>query len=105
MVDCFDKWYNLFFEERDDTTDIARLINIKLGKVPILGIQVIQNYMAVSAVISTVITQKKQIYCCVYLNQIALKNDTTFCFIYMEKKNPSQWGLTLWCYFGSKKSN
>ncbi|CAG8656021.1 15366_t:CDS:2 [Dentiscutata heterogama] len=39
--DCFDKRYNVFFDERDDTTDIARSINVKLGKVTVLGIQLV----------------------------------------------------------------
>ncbi|CAG8799498.1 930_t:CDS:1, partial [Cetraspora pellucida] len=34
--DCFDERYNVFFDGRDDTTDIARSINVKLGKVPVL---------------------------------------------------------------------
>ncbi len=47
--DCFDEWYNLFFDRRNDTTDTAKSINIKLGKVPILGIQVIRDCVTVSA--------------------------------------------------------
>ncbi len=47
--DCFDERYNFFFDGRDDTTNTARLINIKLGKVPILGIQVIRGRVTVSA--------------------------------------------------------
>ncbi|CAG8530490.1 6073_t:CDS:10 [Funneliformis mosseae] len=33
--DCFDERYNIFFNGRDDTSDTARLINIKLGKLVI----------------------------------------------------------------------
>ncbi|CAG8791920.1 5489_t:CDS:2, partial [Gigaspora rosea] len=47
--DCFDERYNVFFDGRDDTTDIARSINVKLGKVPVLGIQVIRDRVIVSA--------------------------------------------------------
>ncbi|CAG8684291.1 17276_t:CDS:2, partial [Funneliformis caledonium] len=39
--DCFDERYNIFFNGRDDTSDTARSINTKLGKVPILGIQLV----------------------------------------------------------------
>jgi hypothetical protein len=47
--DCFDERYNFFFDGRDDTTNTAKSINIKLGKVPILGIQVIRDRVIVSA--------------------------------------------------------
>ncbi|CAG8799376.1 19977_t:CDS:1, partial [Dentiscutata erythropus] len=47
--DWFDERYNVFFDGRDDTTDTARLINVKLGKVPVLGIQVIRDRVIVSA--------------------------------------------------------
>ncbi|CAG8804374.1 9871_t:CDS:2, partial [Gigaspora margarita] len=36
--DCFDERYNVFFDGRDDTTDTARSINVKLGKVPVLDL-------------------------------------------------------------------
>ncbi|CAG8597054.1 11564_t:CDS:2 [Ambispora leptoticha] len=47
--DCFDERYNFFFDGRDDTTNTARSINIKLGKVPILGVQVIRDRVIISA--------------------------------------------------------
>ncbi len=47
--DCFDERYNFFFDGRDDTTDTARSLNIELGKVPVLGIQVIRDRVIVSA--------------------------------------------------------
>lgn len=47
--DCFDERYNVFFDGRDDTTDTARSIYVRLGKVPVLGIQVIRDRVIISA--------------------------------------------------------
>nr|CAG8644463.1 6625_t:CDS:2 [Entrophospora candida] len=43
--DCFDERYNFFFDGRDDTTDTARSLNIELGKVPVLGIQIVEEFL------------------------------------------------------------
>ncbi|CAG8665943.1 2762_t:CDS:2, partial [Scutellospora calospora] len=45
--DCFDERYNFFFDRRDDTTDTARSLNIELGKVSVLGIQVIRDRVTI----------------------------------------------------------
>ncbi|CAG8848820.1 4215_t:CDS:2, partial [Gigaspora margarita] len=36
--DCFDEQYSVFFDGRDDTTDTARSIYVRLGKVPVLDL-------------------------------------------------------------------
>ncbi|PKY57579.1 hypothetical protein RhiirA4_478737 [Rhizophagus irregularis] len=41
--DCFDERYNLFFNGKDDTSETAISIGAELGKIPILGIQVIRT--------------------------------------------------------------
>ncbi|KAF0484552.1 hypothetical protein F8M41_022967 [Gigaspora margarita] len=46
--DCFDERYNIFFENREDTSSGARLIHCELGKIPVLGIQVIGERIFVS---------------------------------------------------------
>ncbi|CAG8742619.1 6922_t:CDS:2, partial [Racocetra fulgida] len=46
--DCFDERYNIFFENREDTSSEARLIYCELEKIPVLGIQVIGERIFVS---------------------------------------------------------
>ncbi|CAG8496676.1 9705_t:CDS:2 [Dentiscutata heterogama] len=47
-LDCFDERYNIFFENREDTSSGARLIHCELEKIPILEIQVIGECIFVS---------------------------------------------------------
>ena len=47
--DCFDERYNVFFEKKLTNNTKAELINLKLRKILILGIQVIQDRIIISA--------------------------------------------------------
>ncbi|CAG8676243.1 4904_t:CDS:2, partial [Scutellospora calospora] len=39
--DYFDERYNIFFKNKEDTSSRARLLHCELGKIPVLGIQII----------------------------------------------------------------
>ncbi|CAG8569673.1 2473_t:CDS:2 [Dentiscutata heterogama] len=53
--DCFDERYNVFFDGRDDTTNIARSINVKLGKVPVLVDEFLKNALKMRFVVEKII--------------------------------------------------
>ncbi|CAG8800631.1 6659_t:CDS:1, partial [Dentiscutata erythropus] len=46
--DCFDKRYNIFFKNRENTSSRAKLLYSELRKFPVLGIQVIGECIFVS---------------------------------------------------------